>query len=463
MSRTTKKLLTWGATGLVTNNIPLKVAAAMGSVEAVNLLLKHGANFRVRYVEGEETDETPDGFGRWTGDDFQDRSAVWFALEYGHLDALRALREASCWSRLNLPASPPLRSCFEESVRGGHMRVVEMLLERTARPDCQKLLGIAIVEGYTQIARYFLERGVTLADPNRHILCAVQQKRRDIVNLLMFEYAAWQRPAIWTNADKTMLGVAVRAGWSDVAAFLLDGPGHPIDIDCFLITSVIADSVPIAKLLLAHGAKANFRESWALAVAASLGQKDMVKLLLDYGANPSKALLSAVKAKGSRASIISLLLKAGADWDHEAVKVAVNSGKLHVRAFHESGADSGLVLTGSRRVWKYPYLQPPLLLELPAEKNRVSPDGETRTPTTTTTTGGEESVERLLEMMNTGDAKELQKLKFVGPARAKKIVKARKDGVFAKPGDLVRAGFSAETVKTLFQVNLQNATPDLDI
>ncbi|KAJ3298147.1 Kinesin-like protein kif22 [Borealophlyctis nickersoniae] len=105
----------------------------------------------------------------------------------------------------------------------------------------------------------------------------------------------------------------------------------------------------------------------------------------------------------------------------------------------------------------------PLVLQLLAEKNKASADEENRTPATTTTTGSEQSVERILATMNTGDAKELQKLKFVGPARAKKILKAREDGVFAKPGDLVRAGFSAEMVKTLFQVNMENAIPALDI
>ncbi|KAJ3044280.1 Kinesin-like protein kif22 [Rhizophlyctis rosea] len=64
----------------------------------------------------------------------------------------------------------------------------------------------------------------------------------------------------------------------------------------------------------------------------------------------------------------------------------------------------------------------------------------------------EKDVKSIMRTMNTASLEDLQKLKFVGPSRAKKILKAREDGEFGKPMDLTRAGMSESMIKTIFQV-----------
>ncbi|KAJ3057034.1 hypothetical protein HK097_001518 [Rhizophlyctis rosea] len=77
------------------------------------------------------------------------------------------------------------------------------------------------------------------------------------------------------------------------------------------------------------------------------------------------------------------------------------------------------------------------------------------TPTAESTGGHEKDVQAIMKMMNEGKSEELMKLKFVGPSRARKILKGREEGKFGKPMDLMRAGISAEMVKTIFQANCE--------
>ncbi|KAJ3043897.1 hypothetical protein HDV00_003935 [Rhizophlyctis rosea] len=140
-------------------------------------------------------------------------------------------------------------------------------------------------------------------------------------------------------------------------------------IDEFLTASVKLLDLPSVQFALSHNASSTHDSSYALCMAARLGQLPTVKLLIHYGASPNaNADVSGYRSHKSyelvttplvhavacqRHSIISYLIKEGADMtanNHQALKVAAKqntAATLRLLALHSAD----LRFDGDQLLW----------------------------------------------------------------------------------------------------------------
>lgn len=163
---------------------------------------------------------------------------------------------------------------------------------------------------------------------------------------------------------------AVKNGHDDIVKKLLDhgvtatlkGTTCPLDSRemSVLHIAVVGKHVKVAKLLLENGADANelFNHGrWdecLLSVAAENGSKEMLELLLDFGANPNRELVDnwdpvCSAASDGNAEIVKILLDRGANCDSEKVMClgAQTGSKEIVRLMHERGVDLNDTMIGA--------------------------------------------------------------------------------------------------------------------
>jgi len=230
---------------------PLALASTTGGAAMVELLLKAGADPNSTSAEGEPAMMTAALTGRvdvlqtflahgakvdakesWKG-----QTALMWAAAEGHAAAVRVLIKAG--ADLNARAASGQFTPLLFAVRDGHIDVVRALLEAGANPRDQILkpfaskygpvgnetvvtsaLALAVINAHYELAALLLERG---ADPN------VSDARGSVLHAL-----AWmRRPGLPDNRD---YGAPAPTG--------------------------NLDSLDLAKLLLAKGAKPNTRIAW---------------------------------------------------------------------------------------------------------------------------------------------------------------------------------------------------------
>jgi len=126
------------------------------------------------------------------------------------------------------------------------------------------------------------------------------------------------------NADPVLL-VAARAGFEPTVDLLLRA-GAKVDAknrfgDTAIMVAALGGYLPIVKKLFARGAEINPQGWTPLAYAASTGQTEVVRYLIEAGgkvdaasANGTTALMMAVR--GGHAATVDLLLAKGADVNH---------------------------------------------------------------------------------------------------------------------------------------------------
>ena len=185
--------------------------------------------------------------------------------------------------------------------------------------------------------------------------------------------ARWANTVIWPapqkpgNFTKTVTGLATNAvyfyrfaasnaacmSWSPESTFFMTGEAW-VDSVTALLTAATKGQLDVVKLLINKGADINARgksDKTALTVAASAGRWDMVKYLVEKGAdinatgeNDKTALM--VAANAGRWDMVKYLVEKGANVnttgenDKTALMVAADKGQLDVvRFLVEKGAD----------------------------------------------------------------------------------------------------------------------------
>lgn len=230
---------------------PLALAATTGGAAMVELLLKSGADPNSTSAEGEPAIMTAALTGRvdvlqtflahgakvdakesWKG-----QTALMWAAAEGHAAAVRVLIKAG--ADINARAASGQFTPLLFAIREGHIDAVRALLEAGANPRDQitkpfaskygpvgnetvvtSALALAIINAHYELAALLLEKG---ADPN------VSDARGSVLHAL-----AWMR----------------RPGLPDNRDFGAPAPTGNLD------------SLELAKLLLAKGAKPNTRIAW---------------------------------------------------------------------------------------------------------------------------------------------------------------------------------------------------------
>ncbi|KAJ7256364.1 ankyrin repeat-containing domain protein [Mycena rebaudengoi] len=297
----------------------LAAAAEGGHLEIVRLLVKMGGDINTGQFKSPLLATCEGGYTEifnFLLENHPDINAVSYygtallaACEKGRIDFVRRLLDLGADVDLGRAGgSNPL----EVASRCGHIEIVRLLLEHNANPN----IGIALYaaaewsDDRADIVRLLLEKG---ADPNRRspsgdtpLRIACLYHHREIVRLLI-EHGA--DPNSWGKGS----GLSC-ATWDETVVRMLLENGAKIVAEDRILTSASKYTVGIVCLLLDHGAAVHSEDAMgALRSAASRGNIEIVKLLVQrgLGGDLGQALLAAASER--RLEIIQFLLASGAD------------------------------------------------------------------------------------------------------------------------------------------------------
>ena len=276
----------------ILDEIPLVEVSSEGNIEAVKLMLNHGAKeympeALVRAIENKRTDMIK--LLTQHGAHVDDES--WFDF-----DAMPVLVEASMKSDietvkllLNHGAEKYLDWALEAASKGGHTEIVKLLFDYGVEVDnCDMFDTAALVEasrnGKTDTVRFLLEQLGIMNRLGLALRAASGEGHLDIVHLLS-EYG---------NAED--LGYALfeasRSGHTEVIKFLIECDVFVDFQDEEQTTALIIAGgnghTDSAELLIECGAEVNLQNTHgtsALMAASQANHTDVVKLLLKYGAS----------------------------------------------------------------------------------------------------------------------------------------------------------------------------------
>jgi ankyrin repeat protein len=201
-----------------------------------------------------------------------------------------------------------------EAARAGGARDVAYLLPRTDALidfnvlDGKSALTLAAGNGHLAVVAMLLEGGAQLLGDATG--AAVQGGHLEVVRLLLdrssHQFAVWRYEALHT---------AVRHNHPEVARLLVERGAAASSVNLALLRAAGQGRAEMVRLLLDGGADIHTQEDAALCLAVTAGSLEVVGLLLDRGANVharvNRALLLAARA-GSEA-MVHLLLERGAD------------------------------------------------------------------------------------------------------------------------------------------------------
>ena len=347
---------------------PLMLAARTGQVDAVKVLLKSGADINLH--------ET------WNG-----QTALMWAAAEGHAPLVEALiaAGANIRARSNAGTTPLLFA-----VRKGDMRSVQALLAAGSdvnekRPDLATPLLVAIINGHEDLVDLLLEKG---ADPNAEggtTQLTIQGVRARPVPI-----------ELKTPSKRDQLAeVATEGGNGRNNSW-----GRPLQAAVHVANwhvsdefiSVNIDRMRVIRALLKHGAAVNGRNSdmeprWsgaryrrrlvgatAFLFAAKVADVDVMRLLLEHGADPKM---------NTGANITPLMAAAGIAWASnqeraseaqvlDAVKLLAEEQGADVNAMNDTGetAMHAAAYRGANTVVQY-------LFDKGAKLDVVALDGRT--------------------------------------------------------------------------------------
>jgi len=291
---------------------PLHYAAREGRVEVIKLLLERGA-----YPNA------------W---DNGDKTPLHYAAERGDVEIVRLLLEkgADLNARDYMGQTP-----LHEATKNGHVDVVKLLLEHGANPNIRDEesmtptpLHYATERGDMKIVELLLEHG---ANPNAlafadwrkvtPLYYAAEKGYIEIVRLLV-------RRGANIGIDKSPLYVATAKGHVHVVEFLLQQVADPSTVvNDLLITASGYGSTEVVRLLLERGANPNAKDKdgeTPLHEAAKNGHVDVVKLLLEKGADLNARDYMGrtplhYAAENGHVDVVKLLLEHGADFKKKDV------------------------------------------------------------------------------------------------------------------------------------------------
>ncbi len=224
------------------------------------------------------------------------------------------------------------------AAKGGNTEVVRLLLGRTsaesnAELPLGELLSVAALAGHTDVVRFLLEP----------------------------QHACYQKK----KACELAMLQAARGGYSDVIELIRrssnDKPALVID-NRILCQAALYGHADVIKMVLDNGANVNYcdresRRTTPISSAASRGHKHVVQLLLTLGANqhlPERgATLSAAAARGFQ-SIVQLLLDHGNyNFNDQAINQHRSSSPLKVTAERGQAHMVRFILDGGMDLTRY--------------------------------------------------------------------------------------------------------------
>ncbi|XP_060527199.1 ankyrin repeat domain-containing protein 17-like isoform X2 [Cylas formicarius] len=258
---------------------PLMEAASAGHVGLAKILLMHGAGINTHSNEFKE-------------------SALTLACYKGHLDMVRFLLEAGADQEHK---TDEMHTALMEASMDGHVEVARLLLDSGAQVNMptdsfESPLTLAACGGHVDLAMLLIERGANIEEVNDEgytpLMEAAREGHEEMVHLLLGQGANIN--AQTDETQETALTLACCGGFTEVADILLKG-----------------------------GANIELGASTPLMEAAQEGHLDLVRFLLEYGANVNAVTQTNDTAltyacENGHTDVADLLLQYGADLEHES-------------------------------------------------------------------------------------------------------------------------------------------------
>lgn len=323
----------------------VECAAHQGNVEAVQLLVRAGANGAIALIE---------------------------AAENGHVELVGALLEAGTGVEPDAMDSD-CTTALMAAARAGHLPVLELLVSAGADPDRwvggRDALKLAREGGHQAAAEFLAARSdVSPALVTEKLFSSVECNRaEDVADLV----ARGADPDGRNEDGETPLIVAIQRGVGDpdTVEALLDAGADPNREDedgwtpWALCQSMLGSPVVqetqqrIAAQLLAGGATRQGEEAVALVRGASDGDLEEVARLLRSGIHPDQGPVDAspleAAAGAGHVEVVRLLLEHGADpsrreegYFSPLIRAAYGGHLQVVRLLVEAGADTAAEVEG---------------------------------------------------------------------------------------------------------------------
>ncbi|XP_066252742.1 ankyrin repeat domain-containing protein 17 isoform X3 [Euwallacea similis] len=288
-------------------NTPLMYACAGGHTEVVKFLLENGANVE----DHNENGHTPlmeaasaghvglakillmHGAGINTHSNEFKESALTLACYKGHLDMVRFLLEAGADQEHK---TDEMHTALMEASMDGHVEVARLLLDSGAQVNMptdsfESPLTLAACGGHVELAMLLIERGANIEEVNDEgytpLMEAAREGHEEMVHLLLGQGANIN--AQTDETQETALTLACCGGFTEVADILLKGGA---DIELGASTPLMEASqeghLELVRFLLEYGANVNAvtqTNDTALTYACENGHTDVAELLIQYGAD----------------------------------------------------------------------------------------------------------------------------------------------------------------------------------
>ncbi|HEX5223390.1 MAG TPA: ankyrin repeat domain-containing protein [Verrucomicrobiae bacterium] len=306
-------------------------AAKAGDCARLRDLISDGVDVNLKHASRDEDDKGDDD------DSDGEATALKYAAQKGHLDAVKLLLAsgANVDEKFGGSFDPGQKTALMYAAKAGHLEIAQTLIAAGAAPTARDqrgktLLHYAAEGGHAGMIDLLMKHSLKVEtktkDGTSPLMAAAATGHADAITALV---KAGADPNRFTGG-MTALWYAASGGHTTAVQALLNAGADPKAGDkAFspLQAASMDGHKDVVNLLLKHGKtgkkggdakKTTETDGAALADAALMGQVDIVRTLLESGADPDvpgeehfTALMGAVRA--GRIELVQMLLKAGAD------------------------------------------------------------------------------------------------------------------------------------------------------